>query len=161
MKTKELEYFLFNHIRKTGRYISFEMEVPLKVISSYDKPFAVNLGAERVDMIAYDESDDAWMFYELKVSVSDFHSKAKLSFQGNYNYLVMPEDTFEKVKGEIPSGLGVYLARDNGTTWCYAAPKRKELGCDRALLKESFMRSLSNSVQKFYLKQHSFGAVIK
>lgn len=47
--------------------------------------------------------------YEVKSSVEDFHSKNGHNFLGDYNYYVMPEDVYEKVKNEIPYGVGVYV----------------------------------------------------
>lgn len=47
--------------------------------------------------------------YEVKSSVEDFHSKNGHNFLGDYNYYVMPEDVFEKVKNEIPWGVGVFV----------------------------------------------------
>ena len=40
--------------------------------------------------------------YEVKSSVEDFHSKNGHNFIGEFNYYVMPEDVYEKVKNEIP-----------------------------------------------------------
>lgn len=36
--------------------------------------------------------------YEVKSSVEDFHSRNGHNFIGDYNYYVMPEDVYEKVK---------------------------------------------------------------
>lgn len=47
--------------------------------------------------------------YEVKSSVEDFHSKNGHNFIGDYNYYVMPEEVFEKVKNEIPYYVGVYV----------------------------------------------------
>lgn len=47
--------------------------------------------------------------YEVKSSVEDFHSKNGHNFLGDYNYYVMPEDVFEKVKNEIPHYVGVLI----------------------------------------------------
>lgn len=47
--------------------------------------------------------------YEIKSSVEDFHSKNGHNFLGDYNYYVMPKDVFEKVKSEIPWGVGVFV----------------------------------------------------
>lgn len=47
--------------------------------------------------------------YEVKSSVEDFHSKNGHNFLGDYNYYVMPEDVYDKVKGEIPYKIGVYV----------------------------------------------------
>lgn len=51
--------------------------------------------------------------YEIKSSVEDFHSKNGHNFIGDYNYYVMPEEVYEKVKSEIPWRVGVYVP--NGT----------------------------------------------
>lgn len=47
--------------------------------------------------------------YEVKSSVEDFHSKNGHNFLGDFNYYVMPEDVFEKVKSEIPYYVGVFV----------------------------------------------------
>jgi hypothetical protein len=50
-----------------------------------------------------------WRCYELKVSLADFRSKAKLSFVGHYNYFVLPKALYLKVKEEIPATIGVLV----------------------------------------------------
>ncbi len=47
--------------------------------------------------------------YEVKSSVEDFHSKNGHNFLGDYNYYVMLEDVFERVKNEIPYYVGVFV----------------------------------------------------
>ena len=47
--------------------------------------------------------------YEVKSSIEDFHSKNGHNFIGDYNYYVMPEDVFEKVRNEIPYYVGVFV----------------------------------------------------
>lgn len=47
--------------------------------------------------------------YEVKSSVEDFHSKNGHNFIGEYNYYVMPEEVYEKVKNEIPYYVGVFV----------------------------------------------------
>lgn len=47
--------------------------------------------------------------YEVKSSVEDFHSKNGHNFLGDYNYYVMPNEVFEKVKDEIPHYVGVFV----------------------------------------------------
>lgn len=47
--------------------------------------------------------------YEVKSSVEDFHSKNGHNFIGDFNYYVMPEEVYEKVKDEIPYKVGVYV----------------------------------------------------
>lgn len=48
--------------------------------------------------------------YEIKSSVEDFHSPNGHNFIGDYNYYVMPEEVFEKVKDEIPSNVGSFCS---------------------------------------------------
>lgn len=55
--------------------------------------------------------------YEVKSSVEDFHSRNGHNFIGDYNYYVMPEDVYEKVKEEIPWGIGAFVSsgtKDSG-----------------------------------------------
>jgi len=55
------------------------------------------------------ETNFEWRCYELKVSLADFRSKAKLSFIGNYNYFVLPKALYEKVKDQIGPTIGVLV----------------------------------------------------
>lgn len=54
------------------------------------------------------EKGDFYCF-EVKSSVEDFHSKNGHNFLGDFNYYVMPEEVYEKVKNEIPYRIGVYI----------------------------------------------------
>lgn len=47
--------------------------------------------------------------YEVKSSVEDFRSKNGHNFIGDFNYYVMPEEVYEKIKNEIPYAVGVYV----------------------------------------------------
>ena len=47
--------------------------------------------------------------YEVKSSVEDFHSKNGHNFIGDYNYYIMPEEVFDKVKNEIPYHVRVFV----------------------------------------------------
>ena len=47
--------------------------------------------------------------YEVKSSVEDFCSKNGHNFLGDFNYYVMPEEVFEKVKNEILYYVGVFV----------------------------------------------------
>lgn len=47
--------------------------------------------------------------YEIKSSVEDFHSKNGHNFLGDYNYYVMQEEVYGKVKNEIPYDVGVLV----------------------------------------------------
>lgn len=47
--------------------------------------------------------------YEVKSSLEDFHSKNGHNFIGDYNYYIMLEEVYEKVKTEIPYHVGVLV----------------------------------------------------
>lgn len=51
--------------------------------------------------------------YEIKSSVEDFNSKNGHNFIGEFNYYVMPQEVFDKVKRDIPYGVGVYCPIGN------------------------------------------------
>ena len=53
-------------------------------------------------------SQKGWFCYEIKISKSDFHSRAIKSFVGEYNYYLMPDELYEQVKNEIEKDIGVY-----------------------------------------------------
>jgi hypothetical protein len=107
--------------------------------------FEVSIGwysDERVDYITYD-TKGIWRCYEIKVSKSDFHSKAKKTFVGHYNYFVMPKELYDNVKNEIPSHIGVYIG-----DWCIKKAKKQELQVDENILKDSLIRSLYRDAEK-------------
>ena len=55
--------------------------------------------------------------YEIKSSVEDFQSKHGHNFIGDFNYYVMLENIYEKVKKDIPYEIGV-LIPDNEDPFC-------------------------------------------
>jgi hypothetical protein len=54
-------------------------------------------GNERVDYMTY-STDNTIRCYEIKVSMADLKSKAKQTFLGDYNYLVITQDLWEKMQ---------------------------------------------------------------
>lgn len=94
--TKQLEELLYRKFNHRRDFFVFEC-----TIGWY--------GREIVDCISYDCNREITC-YEIKQSVSDFHSKSKVTFIGNKNYYVMPYELYEKVKEEIPKEIGVYVA---------------------------------------------------
>jgi len=98
--TKNLESTLYQYCYEQGAYVVEEVSMP-------DKKGIV-------DTLSYQQLPDGdveWRCYELKVTKSDFHSKAKLSFIGNYNYFVLPQKLYEEVAEEIPAHIGVMIYR--------------------------------------------------
>ena len=105
-------------------------------------------GRERVDYLTYD-TKGIWRCYEIKVSKSDFHSKCKKTFIGNYNYYVMTQELYDEVKDEIPKHIGVYCGR-----FLVKKPKKQELQVDEQILKDSMIRSLFRDAQKVRMSEN-------
>ena len=99
-------------------------------------------GKERVDCLSYD-TNGIWRCYEIKVSKADFHSKAKKTFCGHYNYYVLTSDLYEKIKDEIPNHIGVYVGGN-----LIKKAKKQELSVDEQVLKDSMIRSLYRESEK-------------
>lgn len=128
-KTIELENKLYQSTQKLGVFGCFEVTIGW-------------FGKERVDYMTYD-TKGIWRCYEIKVSKTDFHSKAHNTFVGNFNYYVMPKELYEEVKEEIPSHIGIHCG-----DYCIKNAKKQELGVNVEVLKDSFIRSLSREVDK-------------
>ena len=86
-------------------------------------------GNEIVDCICYNCNRETTC-YEIKQSVSDFHSKSAVTFIGDKNYYVMPLEIYEKVKEEIPIDIGVYVACNREFVTGKDERGRTEYRCD-------------------------------
>lgn len=154
MITKDLETRLINHFSKQGQYLTLEMKVPIYDYDDWSHAFD---GNERVDVCMIWKG--SWYFFELKVTVADFRSKAKKSFQGNYNYFVMPKEIYEKVKDEIKAkypGVGCYVYNDTMyELQCVMPAKRQDLKVKEENLKIAFVRSLSCQFLKYRYRYDS------
>lgn len=129
--TLQLEKAIFNETEGKNMFGCFEVTI------GFD-------GNERVDFLAMD-AHGTWRFYEIKVTKSDFYSKAHNTFFGHYNYYVMPEELYLQVKDDIPDHIGVF----NGSRYIKRA-KKQEFTIDEQILKDSMIRSLSRENQKFF-----------
>lgn len=112
MKTKEteqLEHDIRAATRKVGVFGCFEVTIGYA-------------GKERVDFMTYEPAKKIFRCYEIKVTKEDFHSPAKKSFVGDYNYFVLTEELWETVKDEIPAEIGVYVGQN-----CRKKAKRSTL----------------------------------
>lgn len=154
-RTKDLEKLLASKFNDRNDFYVFEC-----TLGWY--------GSEIVDCVMYNCQREVCC-YEIKQSVQDFHSKNKLSFFGNKNYFVMPYSLYEKVKNEIPYGIGVYVAIDrlenkeelitnmygvtNKKTWaepidgmkelyCIQSAKKQDLKADKEVILSSMLRSM-------------------
>ena len=129
-ETIKLEHEIWNTINKQGIFTCLEVTIGW-------------FGKERVDMMSYD-TKGIWRCFEIKISKSDFHSKAHNTFIGNYNYYVMPKSLYDEVKDEIPNHVGIWVDGN----WCIKKAKKQELQVDVQILKDSMIRSLCRDVDK-------------
>ena len=150
--TKELESTLYQYCFEQGSYVVEEVSMP-------DRKGIV-------DTLSYQQLTDnqiEWRCYELKVTKSDFHSKAKLSFIGNYNYFVLPQKLYDEVEAEIPSHIGVLIYRAFDKKATEASPQTlrapgfltvakkaqyQDLQVDEKQLTSHFVASLFREVDK-------------
>lgn len=123
--TTQMEEVLYYYCRENGDIVVEEVTMP-------DDQGIVDTLSCRLTA----EKQFEWRCYELKVSTADFRSKAKLSFIGNYNYFVLPEALFAKIKEDIPKHVGVmvyhqYLSTEDqmlpGYFTIEKKPQRQEL----------------------------------
>jgi len=98
-----------------------------------------------------------WRCYEIKVSKSDFKSRAKVSFIGHYNYYVMPKPLYDAMKDDIPKYIGAvaYLpftgereGAPKGSLSIVKKATRRELAVDEMKLMASLQNSLFREVLK-------------
>ncbi len=86
----------------------------------------------RVDFMSFEPENQSvsgiehgiFKCFEVKSCREDFKSKNGHNFIGDKNYYVMTLETYEKVKTEIPWGIGVY-AEDQGELKCIKNAARK------------------------------------
>ncbi|ABO49459.1 hypothetical protein Dred_0923 [Desulforamulus reducens MI-1] len=127
--TLELEREIWSATAKQGVFGCFEVTIGW-------------FGEERVDYLTYD-TKGIWRCYEIKVSKSDFYSKAHNTFVGHYNYYVITKELYEQVKDEIPGHIGVYMGDS-----CVKRAKKQDLTIDEKILKDSLIRSLYREAEK-------------
>lgn len=106
-------------------------------------------GNERVDYMTMD-SEGIFRCYEIKVSKTDFMSKATKSFLGHFNYFVMPMELYEQIKNDdifktyIIKGIGLCLVSNGGRVIYERKAKRKSgVNFNIPILMQSMIRSLS------------------
>ena len=91
------------------------------------------------------EIDTVITCVEIKISVSDFHSKHGHNMVGHCNYYALPAEMYSKVKAEIPNDIGILLYLSNGTI-------RKNVECEPKVLSEKEQKQLIFSATKRFAK---------
>lgn len=119
-------------------------------------------GKEIVDFMSYDVDKDTFRCYEIKVTMQDFHSKAKKSWYGNYNYLVLSRELYEEKPldwwiNEIPSDVGIIVIDPTTTEKkTVVKPKKKNIPIEYTnVLRNSLLRTLfyQNQNDNWYLRK--------
>ena len=123
--------------------IVFRKKVPRK---EYPEYYIIKYDTEICDFMVYEQDKDIFRCFEIKISKSDFHSRAKKTFVGNYNYYVMPKDLYKEVKDEIPNEIGVLDEYCN----CLKRPKKVLLTYDKEKLLISMLKSLNRENYKHF-----------
>ena len=82
--TKKIKLALYKHTKAhlQGVYGAFEVVMGQNTMG---------YGNEHVDFLTMN-SDNEFRCYEIKVSKEDLHSNAQLSFYGDFNYVVIPDE---------------------------------------------------------------------
>lgn len=138
--TKKLEDALWDTTTKMSVFGCFEVTIGFNT-SKYG----------RVDYMTMD-TKDIFRFYEIKVSKSDFHSKAKHTFLGHFNYYVLSNELYQEIKNEIPKHIGAFVLEEteygSEIMVCRKPPQKQELTINPGILKSSMVRSLFREYQR-------------
>ena len=144
--TQRIENMISGHFSKTGNFIAYEVQFGFHPQQ-----------AEYADCAIYN-TDKILTCFEIKVSKSDFRSKAKKTFVGHKNYYAMPLELYKEVKDEIPEEIGVYAYSPKQYLPKYdylpcsfeCVKKGKKVKCelDENTILWSFIRSRCNSTSK-------------
>lgn len=138
-KTIEMEKALYGYSRTDG----------VGVYGCFEVSLGDGYGKERVDFMTMDSKDE-FRCYEIKSSEEDFVSDAKLSFVGDFNYLLIPSALKRKIEGSEKyknlylHGVGLLLYQDNGNIVVDRKAKKHSLSLNKRVeLMHDMIRSLS------------------
>lgn len=150
--TCSIEYSALKKFAKQGTFIC--KEVGISTYEDIEKKYGQQSyiyhkkNTEIVDILSWNTKNEYYC-YEIKTSKSDFNSKCKKSFVGNYNYYLMPIKLYEQVKDKIPSYVGVYTTSidcidkiENILLSLQKKAKRQEIKVDKDIMMYSLMKSL-------------------
>ena len=155
--TKHIEYLLFQHTHKLGTYGCREV----KIGGVKTRKFITDK-KEFVDYMTI-TSDREITCYEIKSSLEDIKSNARLSFFGHKNYFVMPKGVYEKICNESwflrkleNQTIGVISVNDFDKLKIIKKCKRKKLSIGtQTILLESFAKSTARDAAKLYQLEKS------
>lgn len=150
--TKKIEYLIFKDTNKLG--VSGCREI--KIGTHKTKSFLTG-EQEFVDYMTI-TSDGEISCYEIKSSINDLKSTARLSFLGHKNFLILPYILYVQVANERwflekleNHSIGIIVLEENNTLRLLKKCKKKQLSIGtQTLLLESFARSAARDANKLY-----------
>lgn len=155
--TNHIEYLIFKHTHKLGTYGCREV----KIGGVKTKRFITD-NQEFVDYMTI-TSDGEITCYEIKSSLEDIKSNARLSFYGHKNYFVMPTELYNDICNESwflrkleNHTVGVISVNKLDDLKVVKKCKRKKLSIGtQTILLESFAKSTARDVAKLYQLEKS------
>lgn len=150
IETEDLEQRLMRRYFKPGTHIVFEVSLEqarhLTCIYGSQKtpPEFFDLDYPGIADAMVSDNYGNISCFELKVTKSDFHSDAKLSFVGHMNYYVMPRELYGKVKDQIPDFVGVFVPFGEDSLESVKKAKRQEMKYDVRAVLVSMLTAASN-----------------
>lgn len=150
--TKNIEFLIFQDTNKLS--VSGCREV--KIGTHKTKSFLTG-EQEFVDYMTIDFYGEITC-YEIKSSMDDLKSSARLSFLGHRNFLVLPRDLYMQVENERwflekleNHNIGVITLNEDNKLQQIKKCKKKKLSIGtQSLLLESFARSAARDAKKMY-----------
>lgn len=155
--TNNIEYLIFKHTNKLGTYGCREV----KIGGVKTKRF-ITENQEFVDYMTI-TSDGEITCYEIKSSLSDIKSYARLSFYGHKNYFVMPAELYNDICNESwflrkleNHMIGVISVNKLDELKVVKKCKNKKLSIGtQTILLESFAKSTARDAAKLYQLEKS------
>lgn len=155
--TNHIEYLIFKHTNKLGTYGCREV----KIGGVKTKRF-ITENQEFVDYMTI-TSDGEITCYEIKSSLSDIKSYARLSFYGHKNYFVMPAELYNDICNESwflrkleNHTIGVISVNKLDELKVVKKCKNKKLSIGtQTILLESFAKSTARDAAKLYQLEKS------
>lgn len=155
--TNHIEYLIFKHTNKLGTYGCREV----KIGGVKTKRFITD-NQEFVDYMTI-TSDGEITCYEIKSSLEDIKSNARLSFYGHKNYFVMPIELYNDICSESwflrkleNHTVGVISVNKLDDLKVVKKCKRKKLSIGtQTILLESFAKSTARDATKLYQLEKS------
>lgn len=155
--TNHIEYLLFQHTNKLGTYGCREV----KIGGVKTRQFVTDK-KEFVDYMTI-TSDGRITCYEIKSSLSDIKSSARLSFYGHKNYFVMPTELYNDICNESwflrkleNHSIGVISVSKLDELKVVKKCKNKNLSIGiQTILLESFAKSTARDAAKLYQLEKS------